>query len=215
MGPYIAAVLLGGMVGAIELATRYRDQPIALVKLLSAWVYVAVNAAASGFALLFIHTFNWHFGASASPNGITIIQVLVASFGAMVLFRSSIATVRVGDQDVPIGPSVVLSSLLAIADRAVDRKRGSGRSKDVARIMKGVSFQKAYIALPTYCLALLQNVSPAEQEELSKAVNSLILANISDSLKTLNLGLVLMNISGPTLLEAAVKALDAEIKGTG
>jgi len=132
----------------------------------------------------------------------------------MVLFRSAVATVRVGDQDTAIGPSIVLFTLLAIADRSVDRSRGGDRSKRVVKIMKDVSFEKSRIALPAYCLALLQNVPAEEQQDLTNAVNSLAGSPMSDSLKSLNLGLLLMNLAGPALLTAAVDALQAEIKGT-
>jgi hypothetical protein len=211
---YIVVVLVGALVGAIELATRYRDRPSALVKLPSAWLYVLVNAGASAGALLLAHTFAWNFGISSNIKVIATVQVLACGFGAMIIFRSSVAMIKVGDQDAAIGPNVVLTSLLAIADRAVDRTRGAVRSTDIARIMNGVSFEKAQIALPANCLALLQNVPPAEQQELSTAINSLSATTMSDALKSLNLGLLLMNLSGPVLLEAAVKALENEIKGT-
>ncbi len=211
---YIAVILVGALVGAIELATRYRDRPGALVRLLSAWLYVLVNAGASAAALFLAHTFGWKFGISSSIKAVATVQVLACGFGAMVIFRSSVAMVKIGDQEAAIGPNVVLTSLLTIADRAVDRTRGAIRSADIKRIMDGVSFEKAQIALPAYCLALLQNTPPAEQQELSAAVNSLSASTMSDTLKTLNLGLILTNFSGPVLLEAAVKALENEIKGT-
>ena len=208
---YIAAVLIGILVGAIELASRYRDKPQALAGIAGAWVYVAVNAAAGGLALMAARVFGWTFGISGSGHQVVVIQVLICGFGAMAVFRSAFAQIKVGDQDMVIGPNAVLASLLAIVDREVDRKRGNSRSADASRIMRGVSFEKARVALPAYCLALLQNLSPAEQKDLNTAITSLAASPMSDALKSLNLGLLLMNIVGPELLDSAVQALRQEI----
>jgi hypothetical protein len=208
---YIAAVVIGILVGAIELASRYRDRPQALAGMAAAWVYVAVNAAAAGLALMAARTFGWTFGISENGHRIVVVQVLICGFGAMAIFRSAFAQIRVGDQDTVIGPNAVLASLLAIVDREVDRKRGNSRSVDVSRIMRNVSFEKAKVALPAYCLALLQNFPPDEQVKLNTAITSLAGSPMSDALKSLNLGLLLMNIVGPELLDSAVQALRQEI----
>lgn len=214
MVAYIIAIALGGAVGAIELGSRYKDRPEALLWVLSAWIYVFVNAGAAAFALALAHVFNWTFGLHPSTTGLTIIQVVVCSTGAMAVFRCSFATIKIGDQLATIGPNAALTALLSMADRAVDRNRASSRSKDVSRIMKNVSFDKAFVALPTYCLALLQNVSADEQSELANAINALVASATSDALKSLNLGLLLMNIAGVNVLEAAVDALRAEIQSS-
>jgi hypothetical protein len=48
---WAAVALLGGVVGASELISRYRDHPVAAVKTWSAVFYIAVNGAASAGAL--------------------------------------------------------------------------------------------------------------------------------------------------------------------
>ena len=77
--------------------------------------------------------------------------------------------------------------------------------------MSDVSFEKARVALPAYCLALLQNLSADEQKDLNTAISSLAASPMNNALKSLNLGLVLMNIVGPELLDSAVQALLQEI----
>lgn len=212
---YLTTVALGGTIGAIELATRYRDQPGKLVTLPSAWLYVLVNAGASAAALLLAHTFKWDFGVSSNARELITVQVLVCSFGAMAVFRSAIAVVKIGDQYAAIGPDAILSSFLAIADRAVDRIQGSRRSTQIALIMQDVSFEKAKKTLPTFCLALLRNVPSAEQLELGNAIDALAAdSDMSDAVKSWTLGLLIMNLSGPGLLRTAVDTLHAEIKAT-
>jgi hypothetical protein len=131
---------------------------------------------------------------------------------AMALLRSSIFVVRVADQDVPVGPSSFLQIVLSAADRAVDRLRAEARATSVARVMSGVSFARANVALPTHCLALMQNLSQEDQEQLARQLNELRNADMPESVKVLSLGLALMNAVGEAVLVAAVKSLASEIK---
>ncbi|WP_019630928.1 hypothetical protein [Actinomadura atramentaria] len=214
MTGYLVAVSLSCLVGIAELVSRYRDRPMSLVRVPSTWAYVLINGGAGAASLLLMHTFGWRFGVS-SPAVAGATQVLVASLGSMMVFRSAVFTVRVGDEDVAVGPSTLLQSLLAAADRGVDRMQASTRAQSAGKIMEDVSFKRAQLALPTYCLGLLQNVSAEDQQALRTAVDALAASEMTDRQKALNLGLLLMNIAGPDVLEAAVKTLAREIKGTG
>ena len=125
---YVVVTLLGAGVAVGELVTRYRDAPSSTLRSGPALLYTALNAAASLAALALVHVFGWQFGVSSSnPEAVRWTQVLVAGFGAMALFRSSLFIVKVGGQDLGIGPGGVLQSLLAAADRGVDRWRGTQR----------------------------------------------------------------------------------------
>jgi mRNA-degrading endonuclease toxin of MazEF toxin-antitoxin module len=210
LGPYLVAAALGALVGATELISRYRDRPASLIRVVSTWAYVLINAGAGAAALLLMHIFGWDFGAAAGERG--AIQVLVASFGSMALFRSALFTVRIHDQDVPVGPSTLLTALLAAADRGVDRMVAQTRSAKSREIMMHVSFKKSQLALPTLCLALLQNVSAEDQRDLRTAVDALAGSDMTDTQKALNLGLLLMNVAGPDVVSAAVRTLRDEIK---
>src|SRR2546421_3297513 len=194
--PYLIVASLGALVGGAELISRYRDRPGSLIRVPSTWLYVLINAGAGVAALLLIHAFGWSFGAH-DPDSVRATQVLVAGLGSMALFRSSVFTVRVHDEDVAVGPSALLSALLAAADRGVDRVRAQHRSSEARKMMSRVSFDKARLALPTLCLALLQNVSAEDQRDLRVAVDALGGSDMTDPQKALSLGLLLMNIAGP------------------
>lgn len=211
---YVVVALIGGLVGTGELISRYRDAPTAALKTLPASGYILINAAASLAALGLIRAFDWNFGQTSGSDGALALQMLVAGFGAIAFFRSSLFLIRVGDSDVGVGPSGFLQILLSSADRAVDRKRASARATNIAELMRGVSFAEAVEALPTYCLALMQNVPADEQENLARDVRELTQAQMPDEIKVLNLGLRLMNVVGPETLEAAVKSLGAAIATT-
>jgi hypothetical protein len=97
----------------------------------------------------------------------------MAGVSAMAFFRTSLFVVRAGDRDLAIGPSGFLQIFLNAADRAVDQRRAAARSDSVGTIMKDVDYARAVLALPPYCLALMQNVSPEDQEELFRALTAL------------------------------------------
>ena len=78
--------------------------------------------------------------------------------------------------------------------------------------MADVVFDKAIVALPTYCLALMQNVAYDVQDDLTSDLKELADTDMDEHLKSLNLGLRLVNITGPRLLEVAVNSLGPTIR---
>lgn len=212
---YYAIVLaFGAAVGTGELVSRYRDAPGAALKTPSAGFYITLNGAVALFALWLIRANDWTFGATAGDDEAAALrQTLVAGFGAMAFFRSSLFAMRVGDSDVQVGPSAFLQIILNAADRAVDRARAHPRAQTISGIMQDVRFDEARHALPAHCIALMQNVSADESETLGQSINGLAASDMSDDVKTLNLGLLLMNVVGSQVLKAAVDSLGDKIRG--
>jgi hypothetical protein len=210
---YVLVAVLGGTVAIGELVSRYRDAPVRAVLTPSALMYLAINAGASVGALALARAFDWHFGAdgSADSNAVRITQALVAGFGAIALFRSSLFVVRVGNKDVGMGPSAFLQSVLEAADRGVDRGEANIRSRVVSDVMRTVDFQKAHQSLPAYCLALMQNPPEDAQAQVGRQVDALVVGKMTDSAKALLLGLLLMNIVGGEVLRSAVNGLGRDI----
>jgi hypothetical protein len=139
-----------------------------------------------------------------------VTAVLLAGFGAMAFFRTSLFTLRVANVDVAVGPSLLLDALLIAADRAVDRNLAVERAKVVSRIMQGVTFDEAKRSLPTLCFSLMQNLSSDEAQQITQAVDAMASQNdIDDHVKALNLGLILLNSLGESVLETAVGNLKA------
>jgi hypothetical protein len=211
---FAAAIALGFLVGLAELVSRYRDAPKAALYTRPAVLYILLNGAASASALALIHGFNLTFGATTSESSLRETRVLVAGIGAMALFRTSLFTVRAGDKDIGVGPATFLQIFREAADREVDRLRAQSRSQSVGQLMVNIDYKKASEGLVPYCLALMQNVSEDEQQRLLKAVQLLDSEPLADSIKVRILGLQLVDVVGPDVLVAAVKALDSELKPT-
>jgi hypothetical protein len=207
---YSVVALIGAAVAAGELITRYRDAPIRALRSRPAVVYIALNVLATTSALALIRLFDVRFGLEPGDE-LRWTRVLVAGFGAMTILRTSLFITRIGDQDVGLGPSTLLQAGLAVADRGVDRRRAKARAEAVSKAMAGVSFADAYDALPTYCFALMQNVSREEQQDFAdRVVAPLKAARMHDSAKAFALGLALMNLVGEEVLAAAAQAVRAE-----
>jgi hypothetical protein len=203
----VAAGLIGTLVGASELLTRYRDSSSAALRNVPAALYLGINALASVAAFGVAYVADWKFGTDATGNELLCLQVAVGGFGAVALFRSSLFLVHPSGTDVNVGPANILQSLLDATNREIDRSRGSERFPQVARMMQGVEFSEAYKVLPTVILASMQNLSDDDQAAFANQLKVLADSQIEDWAKSLTLGLTLEALVGRRVLQAAVETL--------
>lgn len=197
-----------GLVAYGELVSRYHDSPARLFGALATPLYLLINIAAGVAALLIVIRLQL-FDHTQAPR---LYRILLAGFGAIAFFRSSLFTARVGDTDVGVGPSALLQSLLGAADRMIDRDQAQGRATDVANIMREVDFNEAQQSLPSLCFVLVENITPADQQGVSEQIKRLAAAtDISLDQKAIILGVYLIRLVGADVLDLAVEALGAEI----
>jgi len=211
---YGCAIAFGVLVAIGELASRYRDAPARALQSYPGMLYMGINGAAAGFALMLIHAFHWKLSASTDPVAIGWTQILTAGFGSVAFFRTSLFTVRAGDHDVAVGPSTFLQIVMRASDSAVDRAQAQERSDTVTKVMANVSFKLSNVALPAYCLALMQNVAAEDQKHLGEKVAQIASAQVGDSVQSLMLGLAVLDLVGEDVLKAAAGSLGALIKNS-
>jgi hypothetical protein len=210
---YFGVAVLGALFGLGELVSRYRDEPRRAAMVLPSYLYLAINAGIAISALALMRGFGWDVSVGGgTASSAHLAQVLVAGLGGMAFLRTSLFTARIGGHDVGIGPSVIAQSLLKATDAAVDRRRGLARDIAIRAVMSGVSFEKAYQLLPSYCLALMQNLAQEDQSALGHQIEAIAHMNATDAAKSRLLGLALMNAVGEEILIAAVKSLSGEVK---
>jgi hypothetical protein len=208
------APLFGALYGTAELVPRYRDAPLRALATWSAFVYLCINAAASLGALVLIRAFDWSFGLEHGP-ALNLVRVLVAGFGAMALFRSSLFITKIGNDDVAVGPVTVLQAGLSACDRGVDRKRAMARARDVRAVMADVTLDQAIVELPQLAFNLMQNVTDVEKAQLAVEAAEIASSDFRERTKVYVLGLALMNLTGKDALEAAVGLLREGATGPG
>lgn len=204
----LLAGALGGVVGAAELAARYRDDPAAALQTPPGLAYVAINSAAATAALVIVEAFGWTFGLGPDESAVQVhtVQVLVAGLGSAALFRSSLFTVRQGDQEIGIGPSALLTSLLGQVDRGVDRRRALARLNrdDLA----GLLFDRDHVELTELCVGALQNLDKADAQALGELAARLKAEpSLSDPAKLHLFALKLLTVAGSKAVQAAARRL--------
>jgi hypothetical protein len=207
---YAGVAAMGAGTGIAELVSRYKDDPSAALKSAPARLYIAVNAVASVAALGLILTFDWKFGVSG--DAVIPTRLLVAGFGSMALFRSALFTVRIGKNDVGIGPSTFLSLILAACDRGVDRERARQRAQLASELMRNVPWEKAKEDLPAVAVALMQNLDAPDLAALQLEMATLEKnEHLSPHAKALGLAAALFTAVGPAVLSEAKDALGEQI----
>lgn len=204
---YGFTVGIGLLVGATELIARYRDKPFEPLLSSAGLFYMLINAGASALAYYIV----LHLGLLTGQH--EVIRVLTAGLAAMAFFRSGLFKVRLGGDDVTVGPNLVLQILLDALDRTYDRERAQPRSAAVQEIMAGISFDVAQRSLPRLCYNLMQNVSDEEMASLDLEVRAIDESEGNDDAKALTLGLTLLNLVGQEVLKAAVDALGGALQG--
>lgn len=210
---YLLVAIFGGFVGVVEIVSRYRDAPVRAVRTLPGLLYLTINAISSVAALALARLFGWTFGFDPVEQAQIVrwSQVIAAGFGAMLIFRTSLFTIRSGEEDVGVGLNSLLKVILDAADRAVGRTRAEARARAVAELMEGKSFSKAKDQLPTICIAMIPNFPPEEGARLKDRVKLIDGADLPTKAKLLTLGLTLVDSFGENVLKAAIRSLGDDI----
>ena len=165
---FVFVVAIGGLLGLTEILGRYTDSPTAALKSPGAVIYVLVNAIASGVALYLLT----ELAPAAVSNPIS--QVLLAGLGAMAFLRSSVFKAKVGNEEVPIGPAIILDTLLKFADAQVDRGRAEDRAERIGEVVQSLPLGQVGVDLPRLCFALMQNLSVDIQQKLLNDITLIV-----------------------------------------
>jgi hypothetical protein len=167
---FAAVTLLAGAVAYGELVSRYRDTPGRLLATDPTVVYLCVNIAAAATALALVKEFE----AITAEKHKLIYETLLAGFGAIAFFRTSLFTVRVSGNDIGVGPSTLLKALLDSSDTMLNRWQALNRGAMVREIMGSVDFDKPKTALPTTCFTLMTEFPPAVQAGVGEDIEKLV-----------------------------------------
>lgn len=210
-GPFLGAAAIAGLVGLVELLSRYRDHPRPLFYETPAWLYVVANALSGAAGLWLIRVLGL-MPDDAFPDARAIAEVLIAGFATLALFRSALFRIRVGDSDIDLGPSWLLAEFRKIIHRRLSQSQALHRNRIVANIMEGVDFERAKGALTAHCLSLMDDLPSDEQEATARQIDAYSdVKSLQNRAKCLRLGLILLPLVGEKVLEEAVEALRDDI----
>jgi hypothetical protein len=204
---FTLVILLGMLVGFIEIVSRYQDAPFRTALTWPGLFYMLINGLVAGSALWLLRVFGWDFTPqSTAPEIKRWNEVLIAGLGAMAIFRSSLFVIGKEDQEVSVGPNAILQILLNAIDKEVDRFRGQERAASVRSIMQKIHYEDAISDLTVISGALMQNLTSGDQERIniSKLRELIDVASNDDDVRKYLLGLRIIDVVGEDILRQAI-----------
>ena len=194
---YIAAGGLAALAAVSELVSRFRDEPLLVLRGLPAHLYLALNA---GLALLVL----WLLRLASHPddNVAALEQVLLAGFGARVLVRTKMVGFRTssGGKAEEIGPGAVVEQLLGAISRRADRNRAAERLAAVSAQLDGLGLEVALQFIAEMAGAM-QDLTEDEKQQITGNVQNIVSrSDIDERTRVHLLGYLIVNFAGDDFL---------------
>lgn len=191
-----ATFLFGLLVGLSEILSRYRDEPLRASATNYGLAYLVFNGLISLAAFAILRQYPDKIFPGIQSD--LFLTSIIAGFGAMAVFRSKLFTFRSTDgKDYPIGPAIVLDTVLKTIDAKIDRRRATDRQSKVFDAMFNIhDFNNTanYIeaSLPSF-----QNLSQEDKTQIKDVIDQYKkTADWPDTLKSLGLGFAFLTIAG-------------------
>ncbi|HEU4368366.1 MAG TPA: hypothetical protein VFV05_09095 [Methylomirabilota bacterium] len=212
LGWALVAAMFGAIVGASEIISRYRDEPLRATVNRYGVAYLAVNGLVAGLSYGLLVRYPTQVLPSVA--GDALLGAMAAGFGAMVLLRSKLFIFRTEDgKEYPIGPAIVVETLLRVLDRKIDRMRASARQRRVFEQMKDIRDFDAAAGYLEASLLSFQNLSPEEKREIAAIIQEYRqLATWPASLRTMAVGFAFLTIAGEENFDQVIENLKAYLR---
>lgn len=213
---YIFVLILGFLFSGIELASRYKDDPVNAINSLPGIIYLLINGIISCFGYFIITTFSLNFKVESDLpiNAQIASDIILASMSSFFIMRSSFLTLGGENNQIDLGLNVIIKKLILIVDRQVDRYQASSRAKDITNILKDVSLRQLEVQVMPLCLQVMQNVSQDELNEINEEFESFAIFEAdypkNEETKKLSAGLMLYSLVGKKVLETTITHLKLE-----
>jgi hypothetical protein len=209
------ALTFGVAVGASELVSRYRDEPVRATEAPAGLAYLGIMGLVSGLTYGLLAQYSSSIFPGLADDH--LMMAIVAGFGAMAILRSKFFTLRTAaGEDIAVGPDAAISAFLAAADRGVDRTRASRRlelvSQEVARVGPSPTGTADFLEVS---LQALQNLSNDDKRQFVEAIKSVKASAYPEQLKLQVMCFVLLNLTGERTFVDVMSSLDGYLKSGG
>src|SRR5205823_13773847 len=155
--------------------------------------YHLLNGAISAFALFVLKTFGTEPPANSQDK---LKLVLIAGLGAMFVMRSKLFNLKIGGQDVALGPEQIINVFFNFMEDAIDRVRAQSRIEFIRDLhLSDADFEK----LRDYSLSMLRSAQAISLEEMNKCrddIDKLREIEGAPALRSYALGFLLLNRMG-------------------
>ena len=202
------SALFGMSVGFSEILSRYRDEPILACTTNGGVSYLLLNGALSLAAFWLLCRYPSIF---PSLKGDLFLTSVAGGFGAVTVFRAKLFTFRASDgKDYPIGPAIVLETVLKTLDQKIDRKRATDRQARVFQLIQGLNDFENTAKYFQASLNSFQNLTPQEKADINSVIDeyrSQKTATWPDGLKIMALGFAFLDIAGNENFDKVIENL--------
>jgi len=189
---YFWAFLLGALTAFTEIIGKFSDEPLKSFKTKEAFVYHLINGGSAAFSLYILTLFDVPMGTPLDK----MKAVLTAGFGSMLILRSKLFNLKVGEHDVSFGPEQFVKVFFRFMEQAIDRVRAQARIDFVTTVMKDVDCEKYehYIRVMLEAAQLLDDKErKALVDDLGKICQD---ENADKQNRSYHLGFLLLNKMG-------------------
>lgn len=142
---YFWPFLLGMITAFAEIISKFDDEPMKALKTFPALSYHVLNGVIAVFALYLLSLIA---GKSADFTSVPAIDQLkyamTAGFGAMLIMRSKLFNIKVGDDNVSFGPEQIINIVFRFMESAIGRTRACERRLFIEQKLKDIDFTKVY-----------------------------------------------------------------------
>ena len=197
----LLSFLLGSIVGLAELLSRYSNPYRIFDKKFANW-YIVLNGIIAILGFWVLKKMQKNLGGSE----IELENVLISGLSAMVILRSSIASINHQGKKIEIGVGGLLQVYLDTIEKLFNRKRSEETLNDIYSIMEDVDFETAKINLPSICLSTFHNLPEDQAKQLGSKIKTLSDKGLNH-MKSVELGVILEHYFGEGLLRASVTIL--------
>ena len=105
--------------------------------------------------------------------------------------------------------------LVNLLHEAIGRELGERTARAMTVIMNGVSFARARDALPRTCINLTPSVTQTEVRRCADRIKALNRLEMDDATRAFNLGVIVAEYYGVSLVHQVVTSLGASIRDEG
>lgn len=189
---YFWTFLLGALTAFTEIIVKFSDEPLKSFKTKEALFYHAINGMVAALALYMLKL--WEMPMTEPLDKME--AVLAAGLGSMLILRSKLFNLKVGEHDVSFGPEQIVKVFFRFMEQAIDRVRAQARIDFVTHVMKDIDCEK----YEHYTRVMLEAAQLLDETERAELINELsqICQNQSEDkqIRSYHLGFLLLNKMG-------------------
>ena len=189
---YFIAFMLGMATAFAEVIGKFRDEPLKAFRTPQALAYHTLNGCISVFALYVLKIGGIPFTSEISK----LKAVLLAGLGSMLIMRSRLFNVKVGDEEMAFGPDQIIKIYFRFMESAIDRVRAKSRMDFVRSLMDNINFTAVY-DITRAMLDSSQTISTEKRQKLEGDLKKIHDDEPTDiQIKSYKLGFLLINEMG-------------------